>query len=466
MDNSNPQQENTELKARLRALAAIVRLGRDAFVQPDLTAVGVHIVNNSRSLLVYERSSLLDMRGHSRVIAEYAQVEIKQQTEHAQALRTLCAELEIGENALEVTPDNPPAEKLSAKARDARAFLTSSGTNLLIAPLRSNRSRTSVKEPFLWVLEYKDAVPQHVGASLTLLSADYGNALWMHVPQSGFRHFFRWLRKITFMRVFLFLLLAFFVALFTVHVEHTVSAEFVVKPKSMFSAYAWFDGVVKACFFNDGDKVKAGDAILEYNTDRMRFQLTSAEASFKETDAEYVQESMASFTEKERLGRLKILVHKREQAQVAIAEAKWYLAHSVVRAPVSGILAITDGSADKLAGRAVRLGERLFDIFSDTGMIAEIMVNEKDASVLEGHPRITLFLHTRPELPIPVKILSSRYYPELTEQNIYSYNLKVEMENNVPGLRYGMRGVARVTGEKVKLGYYLFRSLVLWYRGL
>ena len=40
------------------------------------------------------------------------------------------------------------------------------------------------------------------------------------------------------------------------------------------------------------------------------------------------------------------------------------------------------------------------------------------------------------------------------------------MENNVPGLRFGMRGVARVTGEKVKLGYYLFRSLVLWYRGV
>ncbi len=466
MDNGNPQQENTELKARLRALAAIVRLGRDAFAQPDLTAVGVHIVNNSRSLLVYERSSLLDMRGHPRVVAEFAQVEVKQQTEYAQALRTLCAELEIGENALEVTPDNPPAGKLSAKAEAAREFLTSSGIHLLIAPLRSPRSKVSVKEPFLWVLEYKDAVPSHVGASLTLLSADYGNALWMHVPQNGFRHLFRWLRKITFMRVFLLLLLAFFVALFTVHVEHTVSAEFVVKPKSMFSAFAWFDGVVKTCFFNDGDKVKEGDAILEYNTDRMRFQLATAEASFKESDAEYVQESMASFTEKERLGRLKILIHKREQAQVAIAEAKWYLAHSVVRAPVSGILAITDGSADKLSGRAVRLGERLFDIFSDTGMIAEIMVNEKDASVLEGHPRITLFLHTRPELPIPVKILSSRYYPELTEQNIYSYNLKVEMENNVPGLRYGMRGVARVTGERVKLGYYLFRSLVLWYRGL
>ena len=83
-------------------------------------------------------------------------------------------------------------------------------------------------------------------------------------------------------------------------------------------------------------------------------------------------------------------------------------------------------------------------------MIAEIMVNEKDASVLENPPKVVLFLHTRPELPINVKIISERFYPELTEQNIYSYNLKAEMVGKVPDLRYGMRGVARVTGQKVR----------------
>lgn len=62
MEN-NLQHENAELKARLRAFAAIMRLGRDAFEQPDLTTVGVHIVNNSRTLLAYESSCLADMRG-------------------------------------------------------------------------------------------------------------------------------------------------------------------------------------------------------------------------------------------------------------------------------------------------------------------------------------------------------------------------------------------------------------------
>lgn len=463
---NNPQQENAELKARLHAFAAIMRLGRDAFEQPDLPAAAVHIVNNSRTLLAYESSSLADLRGNPSLLAEYAQVEVKQHTEYAADVKILCRSVDLSGGAVELNEGNEAFRKLPEKARGAFSRLAGEGGSLLLVPLRSARFRSSAKDPFVWLMTFKGAVPPHVGATIPLLASDYGNALWSHTPRGGARLLLKWLRKITLIRILLLLLAAFVVAMFTVDVEHTVSAEFVVRPDAEYNSYAWFDCVVKNCFFNDGDAVKAGDRILEYDTDRMRFQLAASEAAFKEANAEYEQVLKASFTDRENLGKLKVLAFKRDSAKIAIEEAKWYLAHSVVTAPVSGILAIAEGSADKLAGRALRLGEKQFDILSDKGMIAEIMVNEKDASVLEGNPRITLFLHTRPELPIPVKILSSRFYPELTEQNIYSYNVKAEMENNVPGLRFGMRGVARVTGEKVKLGYYLFRSLVLWYRGV
>ncbi len=460
------QQENQELKSRLHAFAAILRLGRDAMAASDLTAAGVHIVNNSKTLLAYERSVLTDLRGSPRILAEYAQPEVNQHTAYAQAVRALCRDMVPGDSPVEINAETPPPGKLSSRREAAWKELTADDHHLLAVPLRSGSVPLSAKEPFLWILEYKGPIPAHVPATVSLLAADFGGALWMNTPRKGWGNWFRWLRKITVMRVFLLLVLAFVLSLFLVDVEHTVSAEFVVRPKSVFSSYAWFDCVVKNCAVEDGDAVKKGDLILQYDTDRMRFQLAAAQAAFKESDAEYEQESKASFTDRERLGRLKILAHKREQAQIAIVEAQWYLAHSQVKAEADGVVTLPEGSADKLSGRALRQGEKQFDILSSDGMIAEIMVNEKDASVLNGTPRVLLFLHTRPELPIRVKILSERFYPELTEQNIYSYNLKAEMIEKVPDLRYGMRGVARVTGEKVKLGYYLFRSLVLWYRGL
>ena len=465
--NGGLQQENNELKSRLRAFAAILRLNRDAFSFKDLVSTALHIVNDSKTLLAYDRSALVDLRSQ-KVIAEYSQTEVNEHTRYARALTSVCRELKTGNDPVELSAASPE-EVLSAFSRKARTdlhFLTEDGTVLLCVPLRHSKNPDSEKYPFIWVLEYKNSVPPHVPATLALLASDYSCALWLHSPSGFLRSLNRFLFRITFARLFLLLFIVFCGALFTVDVEHTVSAEFVLKPKSAYSSYAWFDAVVKKCHVKDGQIVKKGTKILSYDTARMRFQLSAALAAYKETDAEYEQESKAAFTDRERLGKLKILSHRRKQAQIAIEEARWYLAHSEVYAPVDGMVTLVDGSADKLANRALRTGEKQFDIYSGEGMIAEIRVNEKDASVLDKNPFITLFLHTKPELPIRVKVISSRYYPELTEQNIYCYNLQAEMAEPVPGLRYGMRGVARVSGEKVKLGYYLFRSLVLWYRGL
>ena len=152
--------------------------------------------------------------------------------------------------------------------------------------------------------------------------------------------------------------------------------------------------------------------------------------------------------------------------QVAVLEAQWYLEHARIKAPADGILALADGRAEQLAGKAVRTGDKLFEVFGGSDMVAEIPVNERDASVLRREFRVTLFLHTAPEDAIPAEILEISHYPELTEQKTYCYKVRVRLPEDSAGLRYGMRGIARLSGGKVFLGYRLFKSLVLYFRGL
>lgn len=99
-------------------------------------------------------------------------------------------------------------------------------------------------------------------------------------------------------------------------------------------------------------------------------------------------------------------------------------------------------------------------------MIAEIPVNERDASILRQAPRLTLFLHTAPENAIPAEIEEISRYPELTEQKTYCYKVRARLPKQMDDLRYGMRGVARLSGGDVSLGYRLFKSMVLYFRGL
>ena len=44
--------------------------------------------------------------------------------------------------------------------------------------------------------------------------------------------------------------------------------------------------------------------------------------------------------------------------------------------------------------------------------------------------------------------------------------LRCKVPASADQLRYGMRGVARISGGKVSLGYRLFKSAVLYFRGL
>lgn len=458
------QQENAELKARLKAFGAIFRLGNDAFAGKTPEELASHIVNDSRVLLPYIGSTLVELRDHpGRILAQYAQVEVNAHSPQAEALLVAARHwgrggqpFELGSEVLNL-PDLPP------EAAAAARVLTDKGRRWLLVPLATPRVAFSCERPFVWCLEFDGALPLHVRPSVDLVAVDYAGALWAQVTAAR-----RWRsgRKLPRWVWFAGLLLLLFGALFLIRVRQNIAAEFVLRPDELHHSEAWFDCVVKECFFEDGDTVRKGDRILAYDTERIRYQLEAAKAAAREAAAEYEQENRAAFSDRERLGKLKILDFRRQLAEVALAEAQWYLDRSVVVAPADGVLALAEGKRDKLVGRSLRSGERQFDILGTGKMVAEIMVGEKDASILSANPAITLFLHTRPELPIPVTVTNARYYPVLTEQNVYSYLVRGVPEGEVPGVRYGMRGVARLAGEPVSLAYWLFRSVVLWYRGV
>ena len=54
--------------------------------------------------------------------------------------------------------------------------------------------------------------------------------------------------------------------------------------------------------------------------------------------------------------------------------------------------------------------------------------------------------------------------PVLTELGRYCYVVKMELTSKDIKLMPGLRGIARVEGEKVSLGYYLFKNVILWWR--
>jgi hypothetical protein len=166
------------------------------------------------------------------------------------------------------------------------------------------------------------------------------------------------------------------------------------------------------------------------------------------------------------LGKVQLLNAKKEVLLVAVKEAEWFLKNAEIKAPAAGKLVLPSGKNGRLTGKAIRIGERIFEIYGGEQMVAEIPVNEEESSVLQQEFSAELFLHTAPEDAIPVKITNVADHPELTESSSYCYKVVGEIPGDTGNLKYGMRGIARLYGGKVPLGYRLFKGALLYFRGL
>ena len=455
--------EVKNLKGKLNVMSAIMRLGHEAFRRKGLVAVSGHIVNNSRLVVRYDRSALVDLRtGKARLITLIGQSEPSVNSEYSTQLLRLAEFFPDLTEKIVVTEELLAERQADATAMEAFRYLSANTQSLLLLPLREPNSEIGNTRLFLWVVEFFEPMPPTADAILALLAESYNEAVWstVNARREWFSGWFKTKGKVTPVRVFQSLVLLFVLALIFGRINQNVAADFEVVPQDKQICYAPYDGVIKGLEQLNGRAVNKGSVLISYDTDELRFKLADAQKSFDETSAKADLIRNTSFTDNSKLGDIKLLEIQKEKEKINIEKMQWYLSRSKIVAGYNGIFVVEN--EDSWNGKAVRAGDELCQIFNPEVKIARVMLNERDASVLEGKLSITLYLHTRPESPMTGEIDSISPKPLLQKNGQFCYIIKIKM--NREDLIFGMRGVARVSGGKVSLGYYLFRNVVLWWR--
>jgi len=428
--------------ARLRVFALMLRYGHELFAAESLSVAAAAAVNNAHELVPFATSSLFECTdGAVRLLAQYGQPTVNEHSAQA---------VEQAERVRAWLKDPPPAEE-GGLSRFVRLPL----------PQRATESRID----FVWLIEFDEPPVSGVGDVLKLMATSAGEALSYHRLCRPSRHgLFRRIQKSTFWSL---VGLALAGALF-IRVPESVTTEFFVRAPAETTVYAWFDGAISSCLKKDGERVNVGDVVVRYDVDQLKYRIALARNQLAETKAELELARQNAFTNPEDLGRVKLLEVRCEGLAVGVEEAQWYLDHSEVRAPAAGVVALAEGEAARLENKAVRTGDVLFRILGGEGYEAEIPVNEREASILRGDLEVKLFLHTAPETAIPTCVREVSHYPQLTEQKTWAYRVRVAMNPSTvsAGLRYGMRGIAKLQSGRVSLGYRMFKSAVLYLRGL
>jgi len=217
------------------------------------------------------------------------------------------------------------------------------------------------------------------------------------------------------------------------------------------------DGIVKELPVQPNEKVKAGQLLVRFDSsalDHKLARITQEKAVAVEKLRKTQQATLARSDQGQHLVKL--------QADVDLKSLEIdYLAQQIQR---TELRAETDGIAlytrpKDWLGRTVQTGEKIMEVAVDNTHQFEAWVAVNDAIELKNGNEVRFFPDAFPLNDLQGSISSVSYYARRsTNDQQLAYRVVADVVEHDPIARLGMKGAVRLYGEKVALGYYLFRA--------
>lgn len=215
------------------------------------------------------------------------------------------------------------------------------------------------------------------------------------------------------------------------------------------------DGVVDHFAVEPNAPVTAGQTLLELDPRAIQNKLEVAGKELAVAEAEYRQAAQEALFDDKSRAKLGVLKARADQRRTDVAYAQSLLDRIHVTAHRDG-LALFDEPNDWI-GRPVTIGERLLEIADPAQGELEIWLPVADAITLAPGAEVEFFLNVAPGAPLRGKLRQASYEAALSPANLLGYRLKATLDDPSHMPRIGLRGTAKIYGEKVTLFYYLAR---------
>lgn len=215
------------------------------------------------------------------------------------------------------------------------------------------------------------------------------------------------------------------------------------------------DGVLKELSIAPNQQVKQGQLLARLDDAELKGRLAEASQSFAVAQAEYARARQRAFTDRAASAEVPLLLAQVKQARADVNFLEEQLTRVRVEAPRDGVAII--GDASDWAGRPVRLGERMLEVADTRGAEVEIWLPSADNIPLQEGADVSLFLNVDPSQVRDAHLTHVNYRAELAPDGELAYRAHALLRDTEHLPRVGWRGTAKVNGEKVTLGYYLFR---------
>ncbi|MDX8391186.1 MAG: biotin/lipoyl-binding protein [Mariprofundaceae bacterium] len=428
-----------------QGIAALLSLEQQAWETANAEALGFCMVNETHNLIEYRQAVLLEARGRERVNAVSGLPVLQRDAPFMQWMLRLTSFLhaERSKEVRELTIADVP----QALVEGWQEWLP---RHVIWMPLNAGRKRLG------GMLLVRDrAWTQAETTLLNHLRHVYAHAWFSHlVKESGWswqRIKARWIsNRWRFWGLMALLLLVLFAP-----IRQSVLAPAEVRPLEAQVVRSPLAGIVDTVNIEPNQPVKKGDILLVLDDEEIRTQLQVANKEMSMMEAKYKQLIQRSFSDVRSKASLITLRAKASQKREDVDFLKKQMEKLAIRAPRAGLALFTD--SDDLIGRPVRIGERLVVIADPNKAEVQMMLPVGNNMIFPEDAKVSLFLNMEPTHSIPASLSYAAYQAQQDSSGVLAYEMRAQFMPGQDPPRIGLRGVAKVYGERVPMIYYLLR---------
>ena len=237
----------------------------------------------------------------------------------------------------------------------------------------------------------------------------------------------------------------------------TILAPAEVVPASPEVISAPMDGVIHDILVAPGTLVAAGTPLLRFTDTKVRNDLELAAKTKSVAEAKYFRVLQSAVSTQKDMQDLGVAKAELALANADLSYARELLTRIEVKAQKPGVV-VYSAKSDWI-GKPVAVGERIMEIADPGNTEIRIDVHVSDAIALKPSARVSLFLDGEPMNAVEGVVERMSYRPAPTAEHQMVFRTSAKFLDGKPR-RIGLRGTARLSGETVALGYYLFRRPV------
>ena len=235
--------------------------------------------------------------------------------------------------------------------------------------------------------------------------------------------------------------------------------QFVIAPAEIISldaiaVTAPVDGIVAELVARPNQPVSKGDVLFRLDDTAIRNRLESARQGLEVSRAEYLAGAHRAFVSSEKTAEAGVLKGRINERLAEVAFLEDQLGMLEIRAGRDGIAVY--GQENDWIGKPVSAGQRIMELADSAQVGVNAWVPVADAINMRSGERIHVLLYADPLSPLTATIEQASYQATKSPDGVAAYRVRATLPPQ-DSVRLGLRGNAKINGDWVVLGYFIFR---------